>query len=163
QPARVVQSLRRVRIAEEDGVVEIEDQRARDTAKHGALPARQQTPLHHDMRAAQAAKQPQSLPPVLRQWNHVEMMASPLQGRLNRRQTITASSVFRTLDQRDESHETALRSGGSTANSRCREPSGTLVRLGSRHLPKTAKPLRVVASRGSVRPGVAAAEPVRAP
>ncbi len=107
EPAQAVggvQAAGGIRIAQEDGVVHVEDQAPGGAAQDGELPAGQQAALQDDVGPAQLAEQPQARPGAFRQRPHLQAVAGlPEIGR-QCRQAVAAADVIGAFDDADPVH-----------------------------------------------------------
>jgi hypothetical protein len=100
-----VQSAHGVRIAQENGVVEVEDEAARGAAQEVQLPRRRQTALEDDnVGVAERATDAETVPPAFRPGKQFQAMPGGLQGGPEGSDAIAATDVFGVLNQGGQMH-----------------------------------------------------------
>ena len=134
RPPGVVQALGGVGVAQEDGVVEIEDQPSHAPPQQRQFPARQQPPLQDDgIGSAQVDTHAQPAPQAARQRVQVEAVSGLFQVAAKGGQPIAAADMIGGVHQSDKIHPSVLRDRGK---GRClSEPPDLSRRPGPRGKP----------------------------
>ena len=109
---RAIASLRGIRVAQENGVVEIKEQHVGRSSQERQLPGRNQLALKNDeVGPTQLAAQPPARQPRLRPGAHGQLVPFLLPDPAVGRQPIAATNMVRAFDKSRNSHRAPISSG----------------------------------------------------